>query len=364
MGIVFQRLIADRKFLATYYTRPEAAALLSALALPADRPPGGSDWGDAETLAGVQVGDFACGTGTLLSTAYQRMSLLHELHGGDSEALHRPMMKHGLVGLDVLPIAVHLTAAMLAGSHPDTPFDGECLLTMPYGKAVPKPEWQRQCQAQVGYSDRLVGPARAAGASRRSLIRRLRCRPVAARRKRCETWSRRVGHGRFDLVIMNPPFTRPTNHEGGHAGRSGNPRIRCVRYTTPADTEEDAGLAGGAARDGPDCERQCGPCCRLPRSRDSESPLRRHDCLGASVECCERRGVGARPAVARGTLWRHHGRNDCGRGLIRRSLFCGYGNGGMSHHSAPRRWRVRATWDIRGVAPESAVGCRRGVASC
>ena len=44
------------------------------------------------------------------------------------------MMRHGLVGLDVLNIAVHLTAAMLAGTHPDTPFDGECLLTMPFGE--------------------------------------------------------------------------------------------------------------------------------------------------------------------------------------------------------------------------------------
>ena len=123
-----QRLIADRKFLATYYTRPEAAALLAALALPANKPPGGADWGDGETLAGAQIGDFACGTGTLLSTAYQRMSLLHELHGGDPRKLHAPMMRHGLVGLDVLNIAVHLTAAMLAGSHPDTPFDGECLV--------------------------------------------------------------------------------------------------------------------------------------------------------------------------------------------------------------------------------------------
>ena len=34
----------------------------------------------------------------------------------------------------MLNIGVHLTAAMLAGSHPDTPFDGECLLTMPYGE--------------------------------------------------------------------------------------------------------------------------------------------------------------------------------------------------------------------------------------
>ena len=132
-GTVFQRLIADRNFLATYYTRPEAAALLAALALPADRPPGGADWADEETLAGAQIGDFACGTGTLLSMAYQRMSLLHELHGGDPRKLHGPMMRHGLVGLDVLNIAVHLTAAMLAGSHPDTPFDGECLLTMPFG---------------------------------------------------------------------------------------------------------------------------------------------------------------------------------------------------------------------------------------
>lgn len=132
-GIVFQRLIADRKFLAANYTRPEAAALLAALALPDNIPPGGADWSDGETLAGAQIGDFACGTGTLLSMAYQRMSLLHELHGGDPRKLHAPMMRHGLVGLDVVNTAVHLTAAMLAGSHPDTPFDGECLLTMPYG---------------------------------------------------------------------------------------------------------------------------------------------------------------------------------------------------------------------------------------
>ena len=62
------------------------------------------------------------------------MSILHELHGGDPRKLHGPMMRHGLVGLDVLNIAVHLTAAMLAGSHPDTPFSGECLLAMPYGE--------------------------------------------------------------------------------------------------------------------------------------------------------------------------------------------------------------------------------------
>ena len=134
-GVIFQRLIADRKFLATFYTRPAAAALLAGLAIPADRAPGGAEWGDEDTIASLQIGDFACGTGTLLSAAYQRISLLHELNGGDPRKLHAPMMKHGLVGLDVLNIAVHLTAATLAGAHPDVPFDGECLLTMPYGSS-------------------------------------------------------------------------------------------------------------------------------------------------------------------------------------------------------------------------------------
>ena len=204
-GTVFQRLIADRKFLATYYTRPEAAALLAGLALPADRPPGGADWADAETLAGVQIGDFACGTGTLLSAAYQRLSILHELHGGDARALHGPMMAHGLYGLDVLNIAVHLTAAMLAGAQPDTPFDGECLLTMPYGA-------RDDGNAAIGSLDllaaevqpALIGEAAATTAGGRS--------PEDVR-----DLVNRVGHGRFDLVIMNPPFTRPTNHEASHA---------------------------------------------------------------------------------------------------------------------------------------------------
>ena len=220
-GNVFQRLIADREFLATYYTRPEAAALLSSLALPSDRPPGGADWGDGETLAGAQVGDFACGTGTLLSTAYQRMSLLHELHGGDPRELHGPMMRHGLVGLDVLNMAVHLTAAMLAGSHPDTPFDGECLLTMPYGE-------YEDGNVMIGSLDLLaenVQPtlmdtvvAVSAGGRAPEEVRDL----VA-----------RVGHATFDLVIMNPPFTRSTGMEADRRG-TGNPAFAAFDTKRPA----------------------------------------------------------------------------------------------------------------------------------
>ena len=190
--------------------RPEAAALLAALALPLDSPPGGADWGDGETLASAQIGDFACGTGTLLSTAYQRMSLLHELHGGDPRKLHGPMMRHGLVGLDVLNIAVHLTAAMLAGSHPDTPFDGECLLTMPYGE-------QENESVAIGSLDLLAKTVQ------RSLMDTAAAVSAGGRApEEVRDLVSRIGHAQFDLVIMNPPFVRSTGMEAERRG-TGNP---------------------------------------------------------------------------------------------------------------------------------------------
>jgi hypothetical protein len=112
-GAVFQRLIADRKFLAAYYTTPSAAALLVGLAVTADRPPAGGSWSNGDDVKTLRIADFACGTGTLLSTAYQRVGQLHELAGGDAEALHPQLMATGLIGCDVLPAAAHLTDVSL-----------------------------------------------------------------------------------------------------------------------------------------------------------------------------------------------------------------------------------------------------------
>ena len=202
-GVIFQRLIADRKFLATFYTRPAAAALLAGLAIPSERAPGGAQWGDEDTIAALQIGDFACGTGTLLSAAYQRVSLLHELHGGDPRALHAPMMKHGLVGLDVLNIAVHLTAATLAGAHPDVPFEGECLLTMPYGGE----------SASIGSLELLAEHVQSDMIQQASAITSGGRRPEDV-----VDLMTQIGHGAFDLVIMNPPFTRQGGQEADRVG--------------------------------------------------------------------------------------------------------------------------------------------------
>ena len=68
-GRMFQRLITDRKFLATFYTLPSSAALLAELAVSRLD----IDWSNREDLVALRVGDFACGTGALLNAAYEAM---------------------------------------------------------------------------------------------------------------------------------------------------------------------------------------------------------------------------------------------------------------------------------------------------
>ena len=70
-GRIFQRLIADRKYLATFYTLPASAALLARLAVAKME---GVDWSSAEAIGRLRIGDFACGTGALLSAVYEQIA--------------------------------------------------------------------------------------------------------------------------------------------------------------------------------------------------------------------------------------------------------------------------------------------------
>ena len=197
-GRVFQRLIADRKFLATFYTRPAAAILLAGLAIPEDFPFDGGSWkNDAHRYL---TADFACGTGTLLSAAYHRIAELHEFDGGDMAKKHGEMMKHALIGCDVMPSAVHLTASMLSGMHPAEKFTDTRLYTLPYGSA-------KKGEYSIGSLELLesqsIFPMFATAAEK-----------IKATGKEDATPQEIPS---TNLVIMNPPFTRPTNHEGRHS---------------------------------------------------------------------------------------------------------------------------------------------------
>ena len=220
-GRVFQRLIADRKFLATFYTRPPSAALLANLAIPEEAPFAGGNWrSDAKSYI---VADFACGTGALLTAAYQRVSELHERAGGDAFQIHPDMMTRALVGCDVMPAAAHLTASILSGAHPNREFDRTQIYTMPYGEP-------KKGEFRIGSLELL---------DKQSFLPVISTSAQQERGKgRGKKELREIEWRSAHLVIMNPPFTRPTNHEGEHR-KIPNPAF--AAFCAPAELQNQLG---------------------------------------------------------------------------------------------------------------------------
>ena len=194
-GRIFQRLIADRKYLATFYTLPASAALLARLAVAKLQ---GVDWSDAEAIGKLRIADFACGTGALLSAVYEQIAAKHERAGGDPAALHRAMMEDVLYGCDVMPSAIHITGSTLSGVEPGEAFGSSRLYTMPYGR-------QPDGTVKIGSLELL----------QRSDVQTLfntsdpALRTGSVGEETAAQVTVEMPDERFDMVIMNPPFTRP-----------------------------------------------------------------------------------------------------------------------------------------------------------
>ncbi|MDD9801273.1 MAG: hypothetical protein OXU53_01745 [Deltaproteobacteria bacterium] len=223
-GTVFQRLISDRKALATFYTSPPAATLLSVLAIP--EVPAGRNWGDPKALTEFRMADFACGTGTLLSTAYQRLIRLHEAEGGNAATCHAAMMQQALTGCDVLPASVHLTASMLAAAFPRARFYGTRVHTLPYGRT-------EQGKIMLGSLDLLERQSVALLFASEAPVRQTGSGMVRES-SNCSAFN--FPWRTYDLVIMNPPFTRATNHEGERSDIA-NPAVSAFQHDAKTQGE-------------------------------------------------------------------------------------------------------------------------------
>jgi len=138
-GHIFNRLVADRKFIAAYYTRIPTATLLAGLALAPQRWKD-LDWTDAATLEDFRVLDPACGTGTLLMAAYKQIEAnakIADLNDADKRrAFHKTMVETAIHGFDVVHVALHLAAATLASISPDTLFKKMHLAAPKFGVAA------------------------------------------------------------------------------------------------------------------------------------------------------------------------------------------------------------------------------------
>ena len=203
-GRVFQRLIADRKYLATFYTLPASAALLARLAVAKLQ---GVDWSDPEAIGRLRIADFACGTGALLSAVYEQIAARYERTGGNPADLHRVMMEDVLYGCDVIPSAVHITGSTLSGVEPGIGFEDSRVYNLPYGR-------QPDGGVKIGSLELLQSSA---------VLTLFNTSDPAQRTGSAgeETAAQVIAEmpdGGYDLVIMNPPFTSNTAKEGMHIG--------------------------------------------------------------------------------------------------------------------------------------------------
>lgn len=217
---MFQTLIADRKFLATFYTLPQSAYLLSELAVSQMD----IDWKDQDAVQSLRIADFACGTGTLLSATQRAISRRLRRAGFNDEEFHRSFMEKVLLGTDIMPSAAHLTASMLSSAHPGTRYDESLVRVLPFGvdEALSKLRSVDQATAYIGALDLRMeefGHSLFTVGGIGSQVDIGGARMTGKRTKVVDTGRDfPVENQSFDLVIMNPPFTRPTGHEAGKVG--------------------------------------------------------------------------------------------------------------------------------------------------
>jgi len=218
-GRLYRRItgnIAVRKGFATFYTEVPAAYLLAYLATstllglderPLTRLNPKEAYRVVERIRSTKVGDFACGSGTLLIASYSTLmhiaTLLkhyYNLEDIDLEDLGRELVESGIYGIDALRYASQVTAINLALMAPST-IAKENVYTVYLGYIAEKR------QAWLGSLELLRDSGRVGG---------LLAYIEGGLRGVAEKVSIHGAEGtfsiptQFDLIIMNPPFTRAT----------------------------------------------------------------------------------------------------------------------------------------------------------
>ena len=201
-GRMFQRLISDRKFLATFYTQPTSAAMLAHMAVKMLR----ADWGSEQSVTGLRVADLACGTGTLLVAAYHAVIARYRRAGGDDRTIHKAMMEETLVAADIMPAAAHLTASMLSSVHPMQVFSRTQVYTLPFGAPPEAGGRESGRKISLGSLD-LLAEEQTSGLFGTGI------EAMEGHAPGGQGTDLSMPDNSIDLVIMNPPFTAPTNHE-------------------------------------------------------------------------------------------------------------------------------------------------------
>ncbi|MCX6800616.1 MAG: N-6 DNA methylase [Candidatus Diapherotrites archaeon] len=187
LGKIFHNLIPldIRKVVAAFYTNSEAGNLLADLAI---------EKFDEKIL------DTACGSGTLLVSSYRRKKELFEKQFGDfSEDAHKKFLSKDIFGVDIMPFAAHLAAINLALQAPL--YETDILNIAIHDSTDLSPERELEAAEETireGFKQQKLfdfGKSRAEKTSAKGVVSLYKNK-------------HKIVLPYFDVVIMNPPFTR------------------------------------------------------------------------------------------------------------------------------------------------------------
>ena len=185
LGRIFHTVLDSARYDGSFYTTTAAATLLASLAITEDL----CDWSDPEAIASLRITDPACGTGTLLMAAAERIRELAPRTRDEGEA-SRSLIEQVLSGYDVNLTATHMAATTLGLLSPSTRFHN-----MKIGRAF------------LGVDD--AGDAYLGSLEFLDQNPKLMPWPNAAQTvSQIDSGDEIAQTDPADLVIINPPFTR------------------------------------------------------------------------------------------------------------------------------------------------------------
>jgi len=184
LGTIFHDLVPFevRKSVAAFYTNVLAAELLANLAI---------DKWDAK------VADLACGSGGLLVAAYRRKRDLLEKERVFTEEDHRRFVEEDLLGIDVMPFAANVAACHLSLQSPEY-FTNKVRIaiwdstTLKSGDIIPSIAKLRAIVRGQVSIEQFTKPT----AEFQTVVTLGEEKPEE------------IQLDKFDVIIMNPPFTR------------------------------------------------------------------------------------------------------------------------------------------------------------
>ena len=220
MGRVFHTVLDTARYDGSFYTTTAAATLLASLAISDDM----RDWSAPNALDGLRIIDPACGTGTLLMAAAERIRDLAP-HTRDDDRAARTLIERVLSGYDVNLTATHMAATALGLLSPSTQFRNMKIARMFLGVDDKNDAYLGSLEF-LGDSPWIMPWPNAASAVEHIDGGEDMAHPEPA-----------------DLVIMNPPFTRDSlRHD--QFSKPDEAKMKAREKTLFADS--DAHLSGNS----------------------------------------------------------------------------------------------------------------------